>query len=85
MESNIDKRVRIVYAGVNVNDKIGQRLKGECERSILLQGGPHDWRDVECYRRLATKSIACVSHTLQRFSQFIPCMNTSNKLTSLPM
>lgn len=63
MEKNICKKVKMVYAVVNAVDKVEQPLKGdECKRSALSQGEPHGWYEIECYRRLVTKSIACVSH-----------------------
>jgi hypothetical protein len=63
VEKNICKKVKMVYAGVNAVDKIEQLLtEDERKRSILSRGGPYGWHDIENYRRLATRSIACVSH-----------------------
>lgn len=66
MEKNICKKVKMIYAGVNAVEKVEQPLTGDKhKRSILSRTRPHAWYDIENYRRLVTKSIACVSHAYQ--------------------
>lgn len=61
---NICKKVKMICAGVNAVDKVEQPLTGgECKRPVPSQGEPHGWYEIEYYRRLVTKSIACVFHT----------------------
>jgi hypothetical protein len=61
---NICKKVKMICAGVNAVDKVERPLTGgECKRPVPSQGEPHGWYEIEYYRRLVTKSIACVFHT----------------------
>lgn len=66
MEKNICKKVKMVYAWVNAVEKVEQPLTGDKRKRLILSPGrPHGWYDIENYRRLVTKSIACVSHAYQ--------------------
>lgn len=63
MEKNICKKVKMIYAGANAVEKVEQPWTGDRrKRSIFSRGKSHGWYDIENYRRLVTKSIACVSH-----------------------